>query len=125
MAGVRDYAIFLLDSRGHVRSWNEGAERIKGYQAREILGQHFSRFYDGESIRAGKPDQELEAARTAGRFEDEDWRLRKNGSRFWANVLISVLKDDNGTTRGYLKITRDLTERKESEERLRPGQRES
>ena len=119
VAGVRDYAIFLLDPGGHVRSWNAGAERIKGYRAGEILGQHFSRFYDSESVLAGKPESELQAAQATGRFEDEGWRLRKDGSRFWANVVITALRNDEGTTSGYLKITRDLTERKESEERLR------
>lgn len=119
VAGVRDYAIFLLDPGGYVRSWNAGAERIKGYQADEILGQHFARFYESEAILAGKPDSELRAAQATGRFEDEGWRLRKDSSRFWANVVITVLRNNDGNTRGYLKITRDLTERKASEERLR------
>ena len=109
----------LLDPGGHVRSWNAGAERIKGYRADEIVGQHFSRFYESESVRAGKPDSELREARANGRFEDEGWRLRKDGSRFWANVVITDLGNEEGAARGYLKITRDLSERKESEELLR------
>ena len=118
VAGVRDYAIFRLDADGHVRSWNAGAERIKGYRADEILGRHFSRFYDEESIKAGKPESEL---RGPGDWTVRGGRLakRKDGSRFWANVLITALRDQDGTINGYLKITQDLTERKESEERLR------
>lgn len=119
VAGVRDYAIFFLDPGGHVRSWNAGAERIKGYRADEILGHHFAQFYESEAVLAGKPDSELRAAQATGRFEDEGWRLRKDGSRFWANVVITVLRNNDGNTRGYLKITSDLTERKASEERLR------
>ena len=118
VAGVRDYAIFRLDAAGYVRSWNAGAERIKGYRADEILGQHFSRFYDEESIKAGKPESEL---RGPGNGTVRGGRLakRKDGSRFWANVLITALRDQDGTINGYLKITQDLTERRESEERLR------
>src|SRR5438876_2637937 len=94
--GVRDYAIFMLDSQGRVKSWNPGAERIKGYTAEEILGQHFSRFYTREDIERGKPDHGLQMAAAQGRFEDEGWRLRKDGSRFWANVIITALRHDNG-----------------------------
>ena len=107
--GVSDYAIFLLDPAGHVASWNAGAERIKGYDADEILGQHFSRFYPEEAVRSGWPEEELRRAAADGRFEDEGWRLRKDGSRFWANVVITALRDESGGPRGFLKITRDLT----------------
>src|SRR5579884_3195613 len=117
--GVRDYAIFLLDPQGHVASWNPGAERIKGYRAEEIIGQHFSRFYPQEAIDRGWPAHELKAAAAEGRFEDEGWRIRKDGSRFWANVVITALVDGAGSLRGFSKITRDLTERKQAEESLR------
>src|SRR5690606_13799542 len=110
--GARDYAIFLLDPQGHIASWNVGAERIKQYPAEEIIGQHFSRFYPQEAIDRGWPAHELEVARTEWRFEDEGWRIRKDGSRFWANVVITALRDDAGNLRGFSKITRDMTERK-------------
>jgi PAS domain S-box-containing protein len=117
--GVRDYAIFLLDPSGCITSWNPGAERIKGYRAEEIIGRHFSVFYPEESLARDWPRQELELARQQGRFEDEGWRLRKGGSRFWANVVITALHDDDGRFIGFAKITRDLTERKSAEESLR------
>ncbi len=116
---VTDYAIFLLDPQGNVASWNPGAQRIKGYQAEEIIGQHFSRFYPQEAIDRGWPQHELQVARVEGRFEDEGWRLRKDGSQFWANVVITALKDRHGNLRGFSKITRDLTQRKEAEESAR------
>jgi PAS domain S-box-containing protein len=116
---VRDYAIFLLDPRGYVASWNTGAREIKGYEAHEIIGRHFSVFYPAEEIARGWPQRELAAAIADGRFEDEGWRLRKDGSRFWANVILTRLVDDGGKLRGFMKITRDLTERKLAEERLR------
>ena len=94
--GVKDYAIFMLDPQGRVLSWNAGAERIKGYRAEEIAGQHFSRFYPQDAIDRGWPMQELEVARTEGRFEDEGWRVRKDGTQFWANVVITVLHDEAG-----------------------------
>jgi PAS domain S-box-containing protein len=119
VAGVRDYAIFLLDAQGNVASWNAGAERLKGYRAEEIIGQHFSRFYPAEAIASGWPTHELEVAAATGRFEDEGWRVRKDGSRFWANVVITPLRDASGQVSGFLKITRDLTERKEAEEKAR------
>ncbi len=119
VAGVRDYAVFLLDRQGNVRTWNAGAERIKSYTAEEIIGQHFSRFYPSEAISAGWPAHELEVASATGRFEDEGWRVRKDGSRFWANVVITALRDEPGEIRGFLKITRDLTDRKQAEEKLR------
>ncbi|HEX8201731.1 MAG TPA: PAS domain S-box protein, partial [Isosphaeraceae bacterium] len=117
---VQDYAIFLLDPEGHITTWNPGAQRIKGYRAEEILGSHFSRFYPEEDIQSGKPERELEIAQAEGRVEDEGWRLRKDGTRFWANVVITALFDTNGQLRGFAKVTRDLTERKQAEEqRLR------
>ena len=119
VAGVRDYAVFLLDRQGRVLTWNTGAERIKGYRADEIIGQHFSRFYPKEALASGWPAHELEVAAATGRFEDEGWRLRKDGSRFWANVVITPLRDDTGELRGFMKITRDLTDRKQAEEKLR------
>lgn len=109
---VRDYAIFLLDTQGRVVTWNQGAQRIKGYAFDDIRGRHFSVFYPREDIEKGKPDYELKVAAQEGRFEDEGWRLRKDGSRFWANVVITALKDENGTLLGFGKVTRDLTHRK-------------
>ena len=119
VAGVRDYAVFLLDRGGHVLTWNAGAERAKGYRADEIIGSHFSRFYPPDAVLSGWPAHELEVAAATGRFEDEGWRVRKDGSRFWANVVITALRDNAGEVRGYLKITRDLTDRKQGEEKLR------
>jgi len=114
--GIRDYAIFTLTPDGHVASWNLGAERIKGYRAEEIIGRHFSCFYAEEDIHSGKPEQELRAAISEGRFEDECWRLRKDGSKFWANVVVAPLRDSAGQLRGFSKVTRDITERKRSEQ---------
>ena len=114
--GIQDYAIFLLDCEGRVASWSAGAERIKGYSAGEILGRHFSCFYTPEDVARGKPEQELEQAMRTGRVEDENWRVRKGGSRFIANVIITRLRDDDGTLRGFAKITRDVTERRTAEE---------
>ena len=108
---VKDYAIFLLDPAGIVSSWNDGAENIKGYTASEIIGHHFSRFYPPEAVHAGWPKTELERAKRDGRFEDEGWRIRKDGSKFWANVVITALYDDQGCHRGFAKVTRDLTDR--------------
>jgi PAS domain S-box-containing protein len=113
--GVKDYAIFMLDPGGRVTSWNAGAERIKGYRAEEIIGQHFSRFYTEENIERGKPARTLKAAAAQGRFEDEGWRVRKDGSRFWANVIITALRDEAGGLRGFAKVTRDLTEHRRAE----------
>lgn len=121
--GVKDYAIFMLDPAGNVASWNAGAQRIKGYSADEIIGRHFSAFYPEEDIRAGKTEMELEVATREGRFEDEGWRVRKDGSKFWANVIITPLWDKDGKLVGFGKVTRDLTERRQhEEERLRLGQ---
>ncbi len=116
---AQDYGIFRLDPDGRVASWNVGAERIKGYAAEEILGRHFSLFYPTEDLEHDKPGQELVAAASMGRFEDEGWRLRKDGSRFWANVVITALRDDHDRLLGFSKITRDLTERKRAEDEVR------
>lgn len=116
--GVKDYAIYMLDPGGYILSWNPGAERIKGYRSEEIVGKHFSAFYPPEDIRSGKPASDLAAA-SEGRFEDEGWRIRKNGTRFWANVVIRAMHDSEGKLRGFSKITRDITERVRAEESLR------
>ena len=116
---VKDYAIFMLDPQGRVTSWNHGAERMKGYRAAEIIGKHFSCFYPDEDVRAGKPQRELETAAGEGTFEEDGWRLRKNGSRFWANVVITALRDHRGALVGFAKITRDATERLRAEETRR------
>jgi PAS domain S-box-containing protein len=113
---VTDYAILMLDPEGRIASWNAGAERIKGYKRDEILGQHFSRFYPREDVEKGKPTYGLKVATEQGRFEDEGWRVRKDGSRFWANVVITALRDETGRLRGFGKVTRDITERKQAEE---------
>jgi PAS domain S-box-containing protein len=113
---VRDYAIFMLDPDGRVSTWNAGAENIKGYRKEEILGKHFSIFYTPDAIARRFPQYELEMARERGRFEDEGWRLRKDGSKFWANVVITAVRDEQGTLRGFAKVTRDLTARRQVEE---------
>ena len=119
---VDDYAIFALDPDGYVLSWNPGAQRFKGYAADEIIGKHFSVFYPEERIAEGFPQYELREAARVGRFEDEGWRIRKDGSRFWANVVITALRDSAGKLVGYAKVTRDLTERREAEEALRESE---
>src|ERR1700730_7211268 len=106
MEGFRDYAIFMIDREGHVRTWNSGAERIKGYIAEEILGKHFSVFYPQADAAAGKPERELAEATAKGRYEDESWRVRKDGRQFWASVVITALYDEAGKLRGFAKITR-------------------
>jgi len=116
---VTDYAILLLDPEGRVTSWNEGAQRIKGYTADDIIGRSFKKFYPPEAIAAGFPERELESAARDGRFEDEDWRVRKDGSRFWANVVVTALRNNAGNLIGYAKVTRDLTARREAEEQAR------
>jgi PAS domain S-box-containing protein len=110
--GVKDYAIFMLDVEGNVATWNQGAELIKGYTADEIRGKHFSIFYPAKDVERGKPQRELEVAAAEGRFEDEGWRVRKDGTHFWANVVITAVKDERGRLYGFGKVTRDLTERK-------------
>jgi len=117
--GVADHAIFMLDPQGHVVSWNAGAERIMGYGTEEIVGRHFSCSYTEQAVLEGCPARELEIARRNGRVEDEGWRVRKDGSRFWANVVITTMHDERGTLRGFSMITRDLTERRRSTESLR------
>jgi PAS domain S-box-containing protein len=112
---VVGYAIFMLDPEGRVASWNAGAQRIKGYAAAEIIGEHFSRFYPREDIESGKPKWELEVASREGRFEEEGWRLRKDGSTFWASVVVTAVRDDTGKLLGFAKVTRDLTETKRVE----------
>src|SRR5215208_580482 len=116
--GVKDYAIFMLDPKGKVASWNEGAHRIKGYRQQEILGRHFSLFYPEEDLKRGKPERALEMAQEKGTYEEEGWRVRKDGSRFWASVLITALWDEAGGLRGFAKVTRDITERKRAEEEI-------
>jgi len=116
--GVQDYAIFRLTPAGHVASWNAGAERLKGYRAEEIVGQHFSRFYPEDQVRRGKPERLLRVAANAGMVEDDGWRVRRDGSRFWADVVITALRDEAGVLGGFAKVTRDMTEREQSDERL-------
>jgi PAS domain S-box-containing protein len=120
---VQDYAIFMLDPDGSVATWNTGAERIKGYTASEIIGQHFSRFYPEEDVRAAKPAWELAVATREGRFEEEGWRVRKDGSRFWANVIITAVKNSAGDLLGFSKVTRDFTERMLAQKSLEESKR--
>jgi PAS domain S-box-containing protein len=116
--GVQEYAIFQLDPMGHVISWNAGAERLKGYSSEEIIGKHFSVFYPREDLINDKPQHVLAKAARDGQYEDEGWRIRKDGSRFLANVLITALRDPKGSLIGFAKLTRDMTERREKEEAL-------
>ncbi|MFD3517479.1 PAS domain S-box protein [Streptomyces sp. NPDC058657] len=118
VTSVVDYGIFMLDPGGHVSTWNAGAERIKGYSATDIIGKHFSVFYPPEDIAARKPHLELDAAVAEGRLEDEGWRLRKDGTRFWANVVITPLFGEDGELRGFGKVTRDMSERRAAEQAL-------
>jgi PAS domain S-box-containing protein len=120
---VTDYAIYSLDTEGRVSSWNPGAERFKGYSADEIMGQHFSRFYSEDDRQAGVPRIALETAQREGRFEAEGWRHRKDGSRFWASVIIDPIRGDDGQFLGFAKVTRDLTEKRATEEQLRQSQK--
>jgi PAS domain S-box-containing protein len=119
---TRDYAMFLLDPNGRIATWNQGARRIKGYEAHEIIGRHFSVFYPKEAVDSGWPEHEIKVATAEGRFEDEGWRIRKDGSRFWADVIITALRDEDGSLLGFSKITRDLTDRKLHEEALRQSE---
>lgn len=122
---IRDYAIFMLDENGYIRSWNRGAEKINGYTAEEIIGKHFSIFYIQEDLDDGKPARELRIARSVGRYEEEAYRLRKDGTRFFASVVITAVRNSAGQVVGFAKITRDLTERKRlDEERIRLAQAE-
>jgi len=122
VSAVVDYSIFMLDIQGFVVSWNLGAQRIKGYQAHEVIGRHFSIFYPAESVESGLPAHELEVACAQGRCEDEGWRVRKDGSRFWANVVITALREEDGTLMGFGKVTRDLTARRNAEQRIRAAE---
>jgi PAS domain S-box-containing protein len=119
---VKDYAIFMLDPSGQVTSWNQGAERIKGYKPDEIIGRHFSCFYPSEDVLSGKPERELQITAAEGRHEEEGWRMRKDGSRFWADVIITALSDGAGKLRGFSKISRDITERRRTEALLRESE---
>lgn len=116
--GATDYGIFLLDPKGYVTAWNQGAMRIKGYSEREIVGQHFSRFYTPEAQSAGHPEDELQTALNEGKFVGDGWRVRRDGSRFWAAITIMPLRDDDGNLSGFSKIVRDITDRKQSTEFL-------
>jgi osomolarity two-component system sensor histidine kinase TcsA len=116
---IEDYAIFLMDVNGIIRSWNKGAQKLKGYKPDEIIGRHFSTFYGKKDREDDKPGREIEICLKNGRVEDEGWRIRKDGSRFWANVVITALYDDKGEHVGFAKVTRDLTERKKHEDELR------
>jgi PAS domain S-box-containing protein len=116
---VRDYGIFMLDTKGHVISWNIGAERIKGYKAEEIIGSHFSIFFAKEDVEANKPERELMIATKEGRYEEEGWRVRKDGTTFWASIVVTAVRDNHGVLRGFGKVTRDMTERMRNEEKIR------
>src|SRR3954471_17058268 len=119
---VADYAIFALDATGTILTWNEGAKRLKGYVAEEIIGKRLSIFYPPEDIAAGKPDRLLSIAAEDGRVEDEGWRVRKDGSYFWADVVNTALRDESGKLVGFAKVTRDLTEKRTAEEALRSSE---
>ena len=114
---VRDYAIFMLDTTGHIATWNEGAQRLKGYTEEEIIGKHFSIFYPQYDIDAKKPERELVIATKEGKYEEEGWRVKKDGTQFWANVVITAVRDEKGILAGFAKVTRDLTERRAAQER--------
>lgn len=120
--GIKDYAVFMLDPEGYVLSWNSGAERLEGYRAKEIVGQHFSLFYVLEDVEGGRPDKELRTAADGGRLEAEGWRVRKDGSRFWADEVVAALKGEAGDLRGFVKIVRDFTERKRVQDELRESE---
>src|SRR5688572_18272265 len=116
---IRDYAVFFVSPEGRIESWNRGAELLKGYTAADAIGRHISMFYSPEDRAAGRLDKLLAKARADGRVEDEGWRYRKDGTRFWADVVITALYDDDGELRGYAKVTRDLTDRRAAQEELR------
>jgi len=117
--GVKDYAIFMLDADGYITTWNLGAQRIKGYESEEIIGEHFSIFYTDEDVERGHAEEELRIAAADGSYEEEGIRVRKDGSHFWASVLITALRNEEGDLRGFAKVTRDITARKVAEERER------
>src|SRR3954465_9660262 len=119
---VTDYAIYMLDPTGVVTSWNAGAQRFKGYTPEEIIGHHFSRFYTEEDRATDLPKRALATAAREGKFEAEGWRVRKDGTRFWAHVVIDPFRDSNGNLLGYAKITRDLTERRKAEDALKESE---
>src|SRR5712671_4081959 len=123
VGGVTDYAIFMLDTEGVITNWNSGAERIKGYRAEEIIGQHFSVFYTSKDRQEGLPQRALITAARDGRFEADGWRIRKDGSRFWANAVVDAVRDDRGVLVGFAKVTRDMTQRRAVEEQLRQSQK--
>jgi len=120
--GIRDYSIFVLDPKGHIVTWNEGAKKIQGYLAEEIIGKHFSIFYTKEDLDDKKPERELRIAVETGKYEEEGWRIRKNGSVFWASVVITALFDSQNRHTGFSKVTRDLSARKQIEETLRQSE---
>ncbi|HZD56635.1 MAG TPA: PAS domain S-box protein [Anaerolineales bacterium] len=122
LESVKEYAIFTLDPQGYVTSWNAGAESIQGYSAEEIIGQHYSAFFRREDIEEGKPQSNLDIAQRNGRCEDEGWRVRKDGSKFWANAVIAALRDEKGELRGFSKVVRDMTQRKQAEEKIRQSE---
>jgi PAS domain S-box-containing protein len=122
--GIRDYAIFVLDPEGHVLTWNPGAQALKGYSHDEIIGKHFSQFYPSEAVQNGWPQRELALAEKEGRFADEGWRIRKDGTSFWASVIISALRDSSGKLSGFAKVTQDLTARRVAEDRVQGLNRE-
>jgi len=121
---IRDYAVYMLDPTGRVTTWNPGAEKIKGYAPAEVIGRHYSAFFTDEDVRAGRPQTELEIAGSTGRYEEEGWRVRKDGSRFWANVVLTRILDSSGSLLGFAKVTRDLTAKKQAEETARELVRE-
>lgn len=122
--GIKDYAVFVLDPEGNVLTWNPGAEAMKGYTREDIVGKHFSKFYLPEAVQSGWPERELALAAKEGRFADEGWRVRKDGTSFWASVIISALRADDGKLSGFAKVTQDMTERRASEERVQALNRE-
>jgi PAS domain S-box-containing protein len=118
MEGVKDYAIYMLDAQGRVASWNAGAQQITGYRAAEIISQHVSRFYPAEDVKRGKPEHDLQVTAAEGWLEDEGWRVRKDGSRYWANVILTALRDEHGNPRGFATVIRDITARKQLEKEI-------
>jgi len=120
--GVLDYGIFMLDADGYVTTWNAGAQRLKGYTPNEIIGQHFSRFYTDEARAGGEPERALLTAATTGKYEAENWRVRKDGSRFFASVVIDAVRDASGKLIGFAKVTRDITDRLVAQETLRQSE---